>query len=128
MRRVPIRCERSRRRGHRGALRARSPVHADLRARDHRNAPFGRVETRRPMIAKCSRPKERVVSRIPDPGSRIPDPGWYDFRRMRSFPDALRRRLTAPLPGLDAQLRMAPNPRMWPEAGTELRPAAALLL
>src|SRR5262245_9443991 len=66
--------------------------------------------------------------RIPDPGSRIPDPGWYDFRRMRSFPDALRRRLTAPLPGLDAQLRMAPNPRMWPEAGTELRPAAALLL
>lgn len=33
-----------------------------------------------------------------------------------------------PLPGLSAQLRMAPDPRMWPEDGTPLRPAAALLL
>ena len=47
---------------------------------------------------------------------------------MSSLPDALRLRLSLPLPGLHAQLRMAPNPRMWPDAGTELRPAAALLL
>src|SRR5690242_9466032 len=46
----------------------------------------------------------------------------------RSLPDALRRRLATPLPGLDAQLRMAPHPRMWPEPNTVLRPAAALLL
>jgi 8-oxo-dGTP pyrophosphatase MutT (NUDIX family) len=44
------------------------------------------------------------------------------------FRDALRRRLSEPLPGLDAQLRMAPNPRTWPEPGAILRPAAALLL
>lgn len=47
---------------------------------------------------------------------------------MRSFPDRLRRRLTGALPGLDAQLRMAPQPRVWPEPGAVLRPAAALLL
>jgi 8-oxo-dGTP pyrophosphatase MutT (NUDIX family) len=47
---------------------------------------------------------------------------------MRSLPDDLRRRLTKPLPGLAAQLRMAPDPRMWPEEGAVLRPAAALLL
>lgn len=47
---------------------------------------------------------------------------------MRSFPDRLRHRLTGPLPGLDAQLRMAPQPRVWPEPGAVLRPAAALLL
>src|SRR4029078_905050 len=47
---------------------------------------------------------------------------------MRSFPDELRRRLAQPLPGLAAQLRMAPDPRMWPEDGATLRPAAALLL
>lgn len=47
-----------------------------------------------------------------------------------SLPDALRRRLTAPLPGLDAQLRMAPRPvyRPAPEQTATLRPAAALLL
>jgi 8-oxo-dGTP pyrophosphatase MutT (NUDIX family) len=44
------------------------------------------------------------------------------------LPDRLRGRLSRPLPGLDAQLRMAPNPRIWPEAGAVLRPAAALLL
>jgi 8-oxo-dGTP pyrophosphatase MutT (NUDIX family) len=42
--------------------------------------------------------------------------------------DTLRLRLSEPLPGIDAQLRMAPNPRMWPEPGAILRPAAALLL
>jgi 8-oxo-dGTP pyrophosphatase MutT (NUDIX family) len=47
---------------------------------------------------------------------------------MRSLRDELRRRLLEPLPGLDAQLRMAPNPRTWPDPGTTLRPAAALLL
>lgn len=47
---------------------------------------------------------------------------------MRPLAELLRRRLLAPLPGLDAQLRMAPKPRMWPEAGATLRPAAALLL
>jgi 8-oxo-dGTP pyrophosphatase MutT (NUDIX family) len=47
---------------------------------------------------------------------------------MRSLPEDLRRRLAGPLPGLDAQLKMAPNPRVWPEAGATLRPAAALLL
>jgi 8-oxo-dGTP pyrophosphatase MutT (NUDIX family) len=47
---------------------------------------------------------------------------------MRSLPDDLRRRLTEPLPGLAAQLRMAPDPRTWPEHGVTLRPAAALLL
>jgi 8-oxo-dGTP pyrophosphatase MutT (NUDIX family) len=36
--------------------------------------------------------------------------------------------LSEPLPGLAAQLRMAPNPRMWPEPQAVLRPAAALLL
>ena len=40
----------------------------------------------------------------------------------------LRRRLAEPLPGLAAQLRMAPDPRTWPEEGAALRPAAALLL
>jgi 8-oxo-dGTP pyrophosphatase MutT (NUDIX family) len=44
------------------------------------------------------------------------------------LPDDLRRRLAEPLPGLAAQLRMAPNPRTWPDAGEILRPAAALLL
>jgi 8-oxo-dGTP pyrophosphatase MutT (NUDIX family) len=49
---------------------------------------------------------------------------------MRSLPDALRRRLSQPLPGLDAQLRMAPRPLMRPDLGLDsgLRPAAALLL
>jgi 8-oxo-dGTP pyrophosphatase MutT (NUDIX family) len=47
---------------------------------------------------------------------------------MRSLPDDLRRRLAEPLPGLAAQLRMAPDPRTWPEDGAPLRPAAALLL
>jgi 8-oxo-dGTP pyrophosphatase MutT (NUDIX family) len=42
--------------------------------------------------------------------------------------DDLRRLLAGPLPGLAAQLRMAPDPRMWPEEGAALRPAAALLL
>jgi 8-oxo-dGTP pyrophosphatase MutT (NUDIX family) len=47
---------------------------------------------------------------------------------MRWLPDDLRRRLAEPLPGLAAQLRMAPDPRMWPQDGATLRPAAALLL
>lgn len=47
---------------------------------------------------------------------------------MRCLPDDLRRRLAKPLPGLAAQLRMAPDPRTWPDEGAVLRPAAALLL
>jgi 8-oxo-dGTP pyrophosphatase MutT (NUDIX family) len=49
---------------------------------------------------------------------------------MPSLPDALRRRLSSPLPGLEAQLRMAPLPLMRPDPALEpgLRPAAALLL
>jgi len=48
--------------------------------------------------------------------------------RMAQLPDDLRRRLAEPLPGLSAQLRMAPDPRTWPDEGSPLRPAAALLL
>jgi 8-oxo-dGTP pyrophosphatase MutT (NUDIX family) len=47
------------------------------------------------------------------------------------FPDTLRRVLAGPLPGLDAQLRMAPRFKTGPEpriASEDLRPAAALLL
>ena len=49
---------------------------------------------------------------------------------MQSLPDALRRRLSGPLPGLEAQLRMAPRPLIPPDPSLEsgLRPAAALLL
>src|SRR5262245_57747702 len=49
---------------------------------------------------------------------------------MHSLPAALRRRLSGPLPGLEAQLRMAPRPLMRPDPALEpgLRPAAALLL
>jgi 8-oxo-dGTP pyrophosphatase MutT (NUDIX family) len=47
---------------------------------------------------------------------------------MRWLPDDLRRRFAKPLPGLAAQLRMAPDPRTWPEESAVLRPAAALLL
>jgi 8-oxo-dGTP pyrophosphatase MutT (NUDIX family) len=47
---------------------------------------------------------------------------------MPSIPDILRIRLADPLPGLEAQLRMAPRPRVWPDPGAVLRPAAALLL
>jgi 8-oxo-dGTP pyrophosphatase MutT (NUDIX family) len=49
---------------------------------------------------------------------------------MDSLPEALRRRLSGPLPGLEAQLRMAPQPLMRPDPALEpgLRPAAALLL
>ena len=47
---------------------------------------------------------------------------------MRLNPDDVRRLLAQPLPGLQAQLRMAPDPRMWPDEHTPLRPAAALLL
>jgi 8-oxo-dGTP pyrophosphatase MutT (NUDIX family) len=50
---------------------------------------------------------------------------------MRRFPEILRQRLAAPLPGLDAQLRMAPRPRTGPLEPIEsetLRPAAGLLL
>lgn len=49
-------------------------------------------------------------------------------RSMQFVPDDLRRVLAEPLPGLAAQLRMAPDPRVWPEEGATLRPAAALLL
>ena len=48
-----------------------------------------------------------------------------------SFPRALRQRLSFPLPGLDAQLRMSPRPRLGSETALDvnlLRPAAALLL
>lgn len=47
-----------------------------------------------------------------------------------AFVDVLRRRLTAPLPGLEAQLRMAPTPRpVWdPQATSPLRAAAGLVL
>jgi 8-oxo-dGTP pyrophosphatase MutT (NUDIX family) len=49
---------------------------------------------------------------------------------MPSLPDALRHRLSRPLPGLEAQLRMAPRPLMRPDPSLApgLRPAAALLL
>lgn len=50
---------------------------------------------------------------------------------MPTFGDALRRRLAAPLPGLDAQLRMAPQPRPgWDPRALPpgLRTAAGLLL
>jgi 8-oxo-dGTP pyrophosphatase MutT (NUDIX family) len=48
----------------------------------------------------------------------------------RTLPDQLRRRLAEPLPGRDAQLRMAPRPLYRPDAEmmSTLRPAAALLL
>jgi len=51
-----------------------------------------------------------------------------DEAKLRSLRDNLARVLAEPLPGLDAQLRMAPDPRTWPEEGAALRPAAALLL
>jgi 8-oxo-dGTP pyrophosphatase MutT (NUDIX family) len=44
------------------------------------------------------------------------------------LPDDLRRRLAGPLPGREAQVRLAPRPRQWPDADAVLRPAAALLL
>ena len=50
---------------------------------------------------------------------------------MHNLPELLRRRLAAPLPGLDAQMRMSPRPRLGAEAGIDvnsLRSAAALLL
>src|SRR5437773_9899409 len=47
---------------------------------------------------------------------------------LRSLPNDLRLLLAKPLPGLAAQLRMAPDPRTWPDEGAALRPAAALLL
>jgi 8-oxo-dGTP pyrophosphatase MutT (NUDIX family) len=47
---------------------------------------------------------------------------------MLPLPEDLRRALAAPLPGLAAQLSMAPDPRTWPDASAVLRPAAALLL
>jgi len=50
---------------------------------------------------------------------------------MKNLPELLRRRLANPLPGLDAQLRMSPRPRLGAESGVDvnsLRPAAALLL
>jgi 8-oxo-dGTP pyrophosphatase MutT (NUDIX family) len=48
-----------------------------------------------------------------------------------SFLGALRRRLASPLPGLTAQMRMSPRPRLGADSGLDvnaLRPAAALLL
>jgi 8-oxo-dGTP pyrophosphatase MutT (NUDIX family) len=50
---------------------------------------------------------------------------------MRNLPELLRRRLAAPLPGLAAQMRMSPRPRLGAESGIDmnsLRSAAALLL
>src|SRR6185295_5617463 len=48
-----------------------------------------------------------------------------------ALPDALRRAVAGPLPGLEAQLRMAPRVRPGPDTEwplDDLRPAAALLL
>jgi 8-oxo-dGTP pyrophosphatase MutT (NUDIX family) len=50
------------------------------------------------------------------------------MRVTYQLPDYLRGRLTRPLPGRDAQLRLAPQPRRWPGPDAVLRPAAALLL
>jgi 8-oxo-dGTP pyrophosphatase MutT (NUDIX family) len=50
------------------------------------------------------------------------------MRVTYALPDYLRRRLTRPLPGRDAQVRLAPQPRRWPGPDAVLRPAAALLL
>jgi len=50
---------------------------------------------------------------------------------MRDLPELLRRRLTSPLPGVDAQSRMSPRPRLGADSGinvSTLRPAAALIL
>jgi 8-oxo-dGTP pyrophosphatase MutT (NUDIX family) len=50
---------------------------------------------------------------------------------MQNLPELLRQRLAAPLPGVNAQLRMSPRPRLGAESGIDvssLRPAAALLL
>src|SRR5262245_16400454 len=50
---------------------------------------------------------------------------------MKSLPEALRQRLASPLPGLDAQLRMSPRPRLGAQSEVDLnslRPAAALVL
>lgn len=50
---------------------------------------------------------------------------------MDTLPDRLRQRLAGPLPGPEAQLRLAPRPRTEPEPGDDhsvLRAAAALLL
>lgn len=49
-------------------------------------------------------------------------------RAPHDLPDRLRQRLSRPLPGRHAQVRLAPRPRQWPAPGVELRPAAALLL
>jgi 8-oxo-dGTP pyrophosphatase MutT (NUDIX family) len=49
-------------------------------------------------------------------------------RDDEAFIGALRQRLLRPLPGLDAQLRMSPNPRLSPDPAMTLRPAAALVL
>ena len=45
---------------------------------------------------------------------------------VRALADALREQLSRPLPGRDAQLRMSPQPRVWPADDAVLRPAAAL--
>ena len=47
---------------------------------------------------------------------------------MERLPEDLRRRLAGALPGREAQVRMAPQPRIWPSPGAVLRPAAALIL
>lgn len=50
---------------------------------------------------------------------------------MRNLPESLRRRLASPLPGVDAQMRMSPRPRLGADPNLDistLRPAAALLL
>lgn len=49
-------------------------------------------------------------------------------RASHDLPDHLRHRLSRPLPGRHAQLRLAPRPRHWPASDAVLRPAAALLL
>jgi len=47
---------------------------------------------------------------------------------VERLPEDLRRRLAGALPGREAQVRMAPQPRIWPSPGAVLRPAAALIL
>ena len=50
---------------------------------------------------------------------------------MRNLPESLRRRLASPLPGVPAQMRMSPRPRLGADPDLDvstLRPAAALIL
>lgn len=67
---------------------------------------------------------------LPAPTLHVSSSGSVIDSSDLSFPEFLRRRLTTSLPGLTAQLRMAPQPVFRPDASqtSTLRPAAALLL